>query len=225
MKRLDGERHEGKPHEAAGEVDNGQQVPPTLPKVRARAGVLFAANCRKPLLGVNRSGKVLSRWASRSHDHGAERKPGSTKGCTTSGEVRVLEVVHFASPPRDPYRYLFTTGDSLANHPSNPYQSPDDAVSTELPSPRFVRAKQWAIRAALVTGTPAVLIVAPVLLHELGVAMPRAIRLFSPKTPLFIMYPEMIVFPSAILAWLASWVFPITENDWTLMRQNENGPR
>lgn len=62
----------------------------------------------------------------------------------------------------------------------------------------------------VVTGAPALVIVFPVLLHEFGVPIPRMFRLFNPQTPWFIMYPELIAFPSAGFGWIASWVLPIS---------------
>ena len=104
----------------------------------------------------------------------------------------------------------------MTGHDSNPFRSPSTVdPRPKLTSQRFARAKKWAIRALLVTGIPALLAVTPVLLHEFGVAIPRIFRLFSPNTSLFILYPEMIALPSAILAWIASWVLPINDHDWT----------
>lgn len=107
----------------------------------------------------------------------------------------------------------------------NPYSGPKTVVPKQSPSVRFLRANRWAVRALFTTGIPALLITFPVLLHEeFGIPVPDALRFFKPQTPLVTMYPELIAFPSAILAWIASWVLPIDERDWTPRVQDSDTP-
>jgi hypothetical protein len=91
----------------------------------------------------------------------------------------------------------------------NPYTPPNTLEPPSNSQARRRRAKKWAGRMLVVTGAPALVIVFPVLLHEFGVPIPQAFRLFKPQTPWFIMYPEMIACPFACFGWIASWILPI----------------